>query len=394
MRALRIAYYIALVTIIAVIFFFSRPVFAVVLSAGFLLNWRLIKTMQLNRPATAVLCAMMVLYTLTFIAYQEIRTEEWLWFYPLTLIAASAIGFLAYACVFSVLKDMIFFICRCGKSIRAQRIGSAIIVGLTLIFGIMSVLHHHDPKVISVDVELPEEARALEGLKIVQLSDLHMNIDTSDDGLKQIVSMVNALEPDIIVLTGDLVEMKLPDPTQKLRLLSGLKASLGVYSVLGNHDYFRATEQDVLDYFKECKLHPLVNENVILSYKGADLLLGGVTDPVSRNYSDAVKPSIVQAAASDRPSVYQILLSHQPQVKLTQEAADQGFDLQLSGHTHGGQFYPWTWVTEAVLPYNIGFYDVDDMKLYVNQGTSAWIPLRLGTDAEITLLNFTASEKP
>ncbi len=393
MRALGIAYYVVLIAIIALIFFASRPVFAVVLSAGFLLNWRLIKTMQLKRPVTAVLCAMMILYTLTFIAYQEIRTEDWLWFYPLTLIAASAIGFLAYACVFSLLKDLIFFICRCGKSIKAQRIGSAAIVGLTLIFGIMSVLHHHDPKVIAVDVELPEEARALEGLKIVQLSDLHMNVDTSEEGLKQLVRRVNELDPDIIVLTGDLVEMQLPDPTQKLRLLSGLKAPLGVYSVLGNHDYFRATSQDVLDYFKECQLYPLVNENVILSYKGADLLLGGVTDPVSRNYPDAVKPSMTQAAASDKPSVYQILLSHQPQAKLTQEAAEQGFDLQLSGHTHGGQFYPWTWVTEAMLTYNIGFYDVGGMKLYVNQGTSAWIPLRLGTDAEITLLNFTAPKK-
>ncbi len=251
--------YLAIFLLLSAIFFFSRPVFAVVLFAGLLLYRRLIVPMRWGRVASGILCALILSYCLSFIAYQNWRSVEWLWFFPLTLAAASAIGFLSFGCLFALVKDVLLLVLRRGKSRSWQRVSGAVVLLLSLLCVGYCIQTNFTPRVQEVEIELPAEARGLDGLRIVQISDLHITVDRPEGWLEDIVAQTNALQPDVIVLTGDLVEMDLPDPSACLKALSGLKARYGVYSVLGNHDYFRASSDEVIAYFEESGRGPVGN---------------------------------------------------------------------------------------------------------------------------------------
>ncbi len=373
------------------IFFASRPVFAVVLFAALLVNWRLFVPMKLGRGLSRALSLLVIAYACSFIAYQSCRSVEWLWVYPLPQIAPSVIGFLSFAILLALLKDLILCVLRKGKSRVAQRVAGVLVLLLSLAAGLYSIEVTKHPRVDELVLTLPEEARGLDGLRIVQISDLHITQDSSQEWLARVIELTQAQNPDLIVVTGDIVELDLPDHGGVLNPLKQLRARYGVYSILGNHDYFRDESPRLVELLRELGMPALMNENVVIKQGGSALLLAGVTDPASTNFPPALQPSPERAMVQAEATQYKILLSHQP--KLAEQAAAVGYDLQLSGHTHGGQFYPWCFVTETLLTYNKGLYRVGDMQLYVNQGTGAWIPLRWGTHPEITLITLRAPQK-
>ncbi len=369
-----------------VIFFFSRPVFAVVLAAALLVNKRLWEPMRLPRKFYAILAGGMIVYAGIFIAYQCIREQEWLWVAPLVAIAPSVIGFLCYACLLVLLKDVLFLIMRKGRSVAFQRVAGLLIVSATLYLGIISVKNSSELHVKEVNITLPEGAEGLDGLTIVQITDTHITRDTPAAWVEELVALSNAQNADLIVVTGDIIESANPEKLLQLEPFTQLRARYGVYSVLGNHDYFHTDIEDILARLHELKLEPLNNENRLIEHGGAVLLLAGVTDPVAKKHA-ALLPSPAKAAVQEKSSDYKLLLSHQP--VLAPEAEKAGFDLQLSGHTHGGQFFPWTALADAIADYNRGLFELGKMKLYVSEGTGSWIPLRLGTQAEITVIKLT-----
>ncbi len=270
---------------------------------------------------------------------------------------------------------------------------------LTFIFGTLALFvgfyrAKSGPRIREVAVPLKEIAvqSSLNNLRIAQISDLHVGPTIRRSYVEKVVTKSNALLPDIVVLTGDIVDGSIKDLKFHAEPLAGLKARLGVFLILGNHDYYSGAQAWVAE-FKAMGFTVLLNEHNRLNKDGEEFMLAGVLDPAVQGFFPEQKPD--PKLARGKPELSQnllrILLAHNP--KLAAEGARAGFHLQISGHTHAGQFIPWTWVTKLVhRPHYAGLSKEGDMTVYVSAGTGSWgPPLRLGTSPELTLLTLKPS---
>lgn len=260
------------------------------------------------------------------------------------------------------------------------------LLGLSMLiaaFGSYSALSQ--PAVYRLDVPIKNLPTALDGFTIAQLSDIHASPLLDRNRLVKIVEHTNALKPDLIVVTGDIVDGKTEARLSDVLPLKNLKATYGVFGVEGNHEHY-------VDYDAWMATYPtlnmimLKNSHRILDVKGEKLAIVGLTDPMAARYHREY-PNLKKALQGVSPEVTTILLSHQ--VKYSREHAKYPIALQLSGHTHGGQIFGMHWLAQVI---NKGFvkdkYQIDNMLLYVNRGTGLWygFPVRLGIPNEITLV--------
>jgi predicted MPP superfamily phosphohydrolase len=243
------------------------------------------------------------------------------------------------------------------------------------------------PSLREVRIEMETLPAALKNLRIVQISDLHVGPTIHKKYVEKVVAQSNALNADLIVLTGDIVDGSVRDLREHTGALANLKAKLGVYLILGNHDYYSGAEAWV-EEFKALGLRVLLNGHDRLKKGDTEFMLAGVLDPAVKAFSKTLKPDPFLARGNVQASepLFRILLAHNP--KLAQEAARAGFHLQVSGHTHAGQFIPWTWITKMIHdPHYAGLSREGPMWVYVSAGTGSWgPPIRLGTSPELTLL--------
>lgn len=223
----------------------------------------------------------------------------------------------------------------------------------------------------------------LQDFHIVQLSDIHLGPTIKGDYLQGIVECCNELQPDLIVITGDLVDGLTSQLQADVAPLQQLRARYGNWFVTGNHEYYWGAA-DWVSLLPTLGVQVLINEHQIIRHGDAHLLLAGVTDYSAGKYLPGHASDPVMARQGAGTADYSILLAHQP--RSFQAALDAGYDLQLSGHVHGGQFFPWNLLIGLVQPYNIGLHRVDRrLWLYVSAGTGYWgPPSRLGVPAEIT----------
>ena len=242
----------------------------------------------------------------------------------------------------------------------------------------------------SIDVPLPGLPAALDGFRIVQLSDIHVGHTIQRAYLQAIVDRANAQQPDLISLTGDLVDGSVADLREHTAPLGALRARHGVYAVTGNHEYYSGAEAWVAEW-RRLGLVPLLNEHRVIDHDGARLLVAGITD-YSAHVFDPRQRSDAAAALAGAPRniALKLLLAHQP--RSAPAAAAAGFDLQLSGHTHGGQFLPWNWFVPLQQPFTAGLHRLRDLWVYTSRGTGYWgPPLRFGAPSEITLIRLVAA---
>ena len=228
-------------------------------------------------------------------------------------------------------------------------------------------------------------AKLKQELTIVQLSDVHISRASSEHHIQKLVDEVNALRPDVIVLTGDIIDDKASAVKEYFPILDQLEAKGGVYFVIGNHEYYNGPGQ-ILRALHQTKIKPLMNEG----YKIADknLYIGGVSDKSAAAMNPYFAIKIEEAAKGADEQNYRVLLSHNPSVADMVTAKD--FDLVLSGHTHGGQIFPFGFLAKNANKYLAGLYDINGAKLYVSRGVGYWgPPMRLGAPAEITLIKIT-----
>jgi len=251
-------------------------------------------------------------------------------------------------------------------------------LGLKL-WGIITIAR--GPQVIRqeiVDERLPTE---FEGFRIVQISDLHISSSLKVGFVEKVLQKSKEMNPDLIVLTGDIVDGSPEEFSAEIQKLSGLQSPAGVLFVPGNHEYYWNFSQ-IRPKVEKSGLKVLINEGHSIRRGGSEVWIGGVPDPAARQFGEE-PPQFEKLAQNFRDFQYRILLSHQP--VLADAAAKTGFDLQLSGHTHAGQFFPWNLLIGFFQKYPKGFYKIGKMNLYVNQGTGYWGPaLRVGTVCEIT----------
>jgi predicted MPP superfamily phosphohydrolase len=235
-----------------------------------------------------------------------------------------------------------------------------------------------------VNIRLKKLSPALNGLKIVQLTDIHIGPMRDGKWLQKIVNRVNKLDADIIAITGDLVDGSVPELASHIAELTKLKAKYGVYFVTGNHEYYSGADE-WCEHLQKIGIDVLRNKSVSLKINGDTINLAGVDDWSSRHFAKGHNISTALASCDKTKPI--ILLAHQPITM--HEAAAAYADLQLSGHTHGGQIWPFKYLVYLQQPVSHGLfqYPNSNLQVYVNQGTGFWgPPMRLGTFAEISCL--------
>jgi predicted MPP superfamily phosphohydrolase len=245
------------------------------------------------------------------------------------------------------------------------------------------------PRVREVLVSLPGLPKALQGLTIAQITDLHVGPTIQRGYVAEVVRQTNALNADLIVVTGDITDGSPATIGQHLLPLAELKARLGTYYVTGNHEYYWGVER-WLEAFRGLGFLPLLNENRVIAIQDAKVLLAGVTDLGGENYASGHRSDPTRAIQSGEDCHLKILLAHRPESCFEAEAL--GFDLQLSGHTHGGQFFPWTLLMPIAHKYYRGLSKHGRMWIFVSTGTGYWGPAhRFAVPPEIALLRLTAA---
>jgi predicted MPP superfamily phosphohydrolase len=215
------------------------------------------------------------------------------------------------------------------------------------------------------------------------MTDLHIGKVLGLDFMRQVVDITNAIDADIVVITGDLVDLSPKEAKAKLEPLRDLKSRFGVYYVLGNHEYFNGSTQEIIHLIKSFGIRVLENESVVVADR---INLAGIYDLRGEKYG-YFKPDLDRALSNINKNLPTVLLSHQPKVveKFTQDTA---VDLVVSGHTHGGQIFPFGLFVLIDQPYLYGLYQHSKKtQVFVSSGTGYWgPPLRILAPSEIVKL--------
>ena len=240
------------------------------------------------------------------------------------------------------------------------------------------------PDLLGVPVRLRGLNPALRGFRIAVVSDIHLGPLAGRAHTERIVETINAAEPDLVAIVGDLVDGTVSELGPAAAPLQDLAAREGTFFVTGNHEYFVEDTADWLNELERFGVQSLRNENTTIRRGGAAFDLVGVNDIAGAKHDDP--PDFDRALAGVDPSRPTILLAHQP--VLVSEAAERGVDLQLSGHTHGGQMWPFHYVVRMVQPSLAGLSTVDGTQLYVTRGAGFWgPPVRIGAPPDITVVS-------
>jgi predicted MPP superfamily phosphohydrolase len=244
--------------------------------------------------------------------------------------------------------------------------------------------------IVEVDVPIADLPQALVGFRIAQISDIHVGPTIKQAYLERIVKRVNSLNADLVAITGDLVDGPVDSLGPLVDGLQNLRSTYGTYFVTGNHEYYSGAS-GWIEKLRSLGIQVLMNEHQVLDHAGnspgaasAKVVVAGVTDFHAHHFDASHQSSPLQALAGAPPG-FKLLLAHQP--RSAAAAASAGFDLQLSGHTHGGQFWPWGHFVRFQQPFTAGLHKLQDLWIYTSRGTGYWgPPKRFGAPSEITQL--------
>ena len=309
------------------------------------------------------------------------------------LVPWTAMGFFSWLFVLTLLRDAVLLVAwaalpadTLARAVRDSAL--AVIVAAPLITAAGFHLARRVAPVVDVRVPIAGLDPALEGFTIAQISDVHVGPTIKRPYVEAIVERVNGLDADLVAITGDLVD----GPVQRLAPhtapLGQLRSRHGTYFVTGNHEYYSGASAWI-DELRRLGARVLLNEHVVIDHGGAAVLLAGVTDYSAHHFDHGHRSDPALASRGAPPGALKVLLAHQPRSAADAERA--GFDLQLSGHTHGGQFWPWNHFVRLQQPFTAGLARLGPMWIYVSRGTGYWgPPMRFGSPSEITRITLTA----
>ena len=321
------------------------------------------------------------------------RIKRWRYADQLTWAGLLAMGFFSSLLVLTVARDVALGVLHLLSSatsafVRWSAIGvPALALGVTLV-GLVNA--RRVARVVRVEVPIRGLPKTLEGYTIVQISDVHVGPTIKRGYLNAIVTKVNALNADAVAITGDLVDGSVKHLRLHTEPLARLAARDGAFFVTGNHEYYSGADEWIAEMGR-LGVTVLLNQHVLCRRGDDTLLLAGVTDFTAHLFNPAHKSDPVAALRGAPKQVgAKILLAHQP--RSAAAAADAGFDLQLSGHTHGGQFFPWNLFVPLQQPFTSGLNRLREMWVYTSRGTGYWgPPKRFGAPSEITCVRLVAA---
>jgi predicted MPP superfamily phosphohydrolase len=309
--------------------------------------------------------------------------------------ALIAMGLFSSLFVFTLLRDVVLLNAALFTPTLAtasvQRVTAWVVVGIAVFATLVGYINaRRVARVVNVDVPIANLPAALHGLSIAQITDIHVGPTIRRNYVERIVAAVNRLEADVVAITGDLVDGSVRELASHVQPLAQLRAKYGAYFVTGNHEYYSG-ERAWTNELRRLGLRVLMNEHVVLNHGDAKLVLAGVTD-YSAHYFDPANRSDPAAAIAHAPpdAGAKILLAHQP--RSAPAAAAAGFDLQICGHTHGGQFWPWNYFVRFQQPFTAGLDRLGSLWVYTSRGTGYWgPPKRFGAPSEITRIRLVSS---
>jgi predicted MPP superfamily phosphohydrolase len=305
-----------------------------------------------------------------------------------------AIGFFSTLFVITLLRDVVLLCARIvfgagayDALVRPSAVGTLV---LTALFTLVGFLVSRRPRLVNVDIPIERLPPSLQGFAIAQISDVHVGPTIRRRFVERLVTRVNSLKADLIAVTGDLVDGSVEQLSSHTAPLSNLSARHGAFFVTGNHEYYsgeRAWTREI----QRLGLTVLKNEHVVLQHDGALLVLAGVDDIGAQHFDPAQRSDPAEAMrGAPAGAGARILLAHQPSSAAA--AAKAGFDVQISGHTHGGQFWPWNHFVRFFQPFTAGLHRLKDLWVYVSRGTGYWgPPNRFGVPSEITRIRLVAA---
>ncbi len=263
--------------------------------------------------------------------------------------------------------------------------GAAIFAGLTAAgitgYGVRTALG--PPQLDRVQIPLAKLPRAMDGTRIAVVSDIHIGPLTGTNHVRRIVDLINSVDADIVAIVGDLVDGTVAELGPAAAALADIRARHGAYFVTGNHEYYSGYQEWIAEVAR-LGVRPLRNERLEIRARGGVLDLAGVNDVGGDAYGDA--PDMAKALGGRDPARPVVLMAHQPLQAF--EAAKHGVDLQVSGHTHGGQMMPFNLLIPLQQPVTKGLGVVDGVPVYVTNGAGFWgPPVRVGAPPQVTLLN-------
>ncbi|WP_294479199.1 metallophosphoesterase [uncultured Victivallis sp.] len=283
---------------------------------------------------------------------------------------------------------LIVLLCRGRKPSPCFRVvGNRVNLGLLLAAGVLAAVGIGAgtavPEVRHVTIRIPDLPEEADGMTIALLADIHADTLTRADRIREMVARTNAAKPDLIVLAGDLVDGTVEGSGAELLPLRELSAPYGVFGVPGNHEYYSGYGQ-WMPFLETLGIELLLNAHRVLPNQ---VVLAGVTDSAAARFG-LEGPEIGGAFAGIEDGACRILVAHRPE--LAAEAAGQGVDLMLSGHTHGGMIVG---VDRFIAGFNAGYvsglYRVGEMALFITNGAGIWngFPVRIGVPSEIALIH-------
>lgn len=363
------------------------------LGAHYFLWARLVRDVGFSPPTTRMLgwlaAAVALLVPLAIVSSRFVRPDwsKW-WVVPvyfwigvavLLILSVLAVGLLRVGCSAIGLgideTDA-------GRRQFVARVGALVALAIGLSASGWAFLECRKVRVKRVEVPLKKLPKALDGFRIVQLSDLHVGPAIGRKLIEQVVARVNQLAPDLVAITGDLVDGSVDDLRHDVAPLADLSSTHGTYFVTGNHEYHSGAPE-WCEHLGKLGVRVLRNEHVELGENGNAIHLAGIDDYGSASFGVGHRPDLPKAVAGRDRSRALILLAHQP--RAVHEAAVHGVDLQLSGHTHGGQLWPLGWIQRLEQPVVAGLAKLGETFIYVSCGTGfSGPPMRLDAPPEIT----------
>ena len=269
--------------------------------------------------------------------------------------------------------------------LRVSRVGSAAVALLSVVAVGYGLVEAATPRVTNTDVALDRLPAEFDGVRVALVSDLHAGPSRGADFVRKVVDSINAQSPDVVLLDGDLIDGTVPLVGADLAPLRDLDAPLGVFAVSGNHEFYAGDGGEWLDLWSTLGIDVLRNERTTLTRGDAAIDLAGINDATA---PAPYEPDLGAALEGIDPDRFVLLMAHQPLQAV--EASDFGVDMQVSGHTHGGQIWPIRYLVPLQQPSVEGLDTIDNTTLYTTRGAGAWgPPVRVAAPPEIAMLELT-----